>query len=583
MRHPFPRQAGRIWVVVSRVVHGRHQHAHWPACWAAAAGNAAVLTVALTVLTFAAALRSAEYDEQYTLFLTAGMPRPDWPSRVVTAAEIIARQSGPWHFAEIAGDLRRTDVHPPIYFWLVAAWRDLVGSGLLAARMLSVLLSVVALGLTAAIARRIQAPPALAMAITLGCYGFAYTGSVARSFALTQVLILGAVLRLIRPPVRCRPHDGLLAGSLLGTAMVTNYLASFVAAAVIACVSYQSISGGTLHRSMSCKSFQPDGRCEPACRSALGLAVFLPFAGYFYLAQSGSRDGQFPPFSPLSAGLRLALYGAANLTGGLPLYVHDTWHRLASAGLIGLIAGLVSLVVLRWRRIATEPQRRLVAACALAPPVGLFALGLVFDRTPIELRYLAFSTPFAGLLLAAAIASLTRRAALFAGMGVLAVQALAIGGLVVKPETMQPAQAVAREAAALANGAPVLVPFGNDGVGIVGAFAREAPPGLSMLIIRRVDISDTLSTRLAPYRRIVLARLEQDAESRATLEALRAFFAGPCWRKLAGHGLALSFEHTCGGMKNVLRGSDARENPVTRGADAAATQGFRAVLPPAAR
>ena len=40
---------------------------------------------------------------------------------------------------------------------------------------------------------------------------------------------------------------------------------------------------------------------------------------------------------------------------------------------------------------------------AAAPPLGLLLLGFVFDNAPIELRYLAFATPFIGLLLAAAL------------------------------------------------------------------------------------------------------------------------------------------------------------------------------------
>ena len=52
------------------------QLAYWVA-W----GGSLALSIAL-VLTTAAWLRGAEYDEQYTLFLTSGVARPDWPSSV---------------------------------------------------------------------------------------------------------------------------------------------------------------------------------------------------------------------------------------------------------------------------------------------------------------------------------------------------------------------------------------------------------------------------------------------------------------------------------------------------------------------
>src|SRR5690349_3710890 len=101
---------------------------------------ACALAVAILVLVTAAWQRSAEFDEQYTLFLTAGSARPDWPPDVITAGRIQSLQSGHAGFAAIAADLRRTDVHPPLYFWSAAAWQQVAGSSLFAARLLSVLL-----------------------------------------------------------------------------------------------------------------------------------------------------------------------------------------------------------------------------------------------------------------------------------------------------------------------------------------------------------------------------------------------------------------------------------------------------------
>ncbi|HET6309020.1 MAG TPA: hypothetical protein VFG12_17650, partial [Rhodopila sp.] len=66
--------------------------------------------MAALLLTAAAWQRGAEYDEQYTLFLTAGTPRPDWPDTVFQAAAITAAQTGHPTPAAIARDLRATDV-----------------------------------------------------------------------------------------------------------------------------------------------------------------------------------------------------------------------------------------------------------------------------------------------------------------------------------------------------------------------------------------------------------------------------------------------------------------------------------------
>ena len=53
-----------------------------------------MLVLATLVLAAAAWLRGAEYDEQYTLFLTAGTARPDWPETAFPAGTVTALQAG---------------------------------------------------------------------------------------------------------------------------------------------------------------------------------------------------------------------------------------------------------------------------------------------------------------------------------------------------------------------------------------------------------------------------------------------------------------------------------------------------------
>ena len=72
--------------------------------------------LAAGALTAAACLRGAEYDEQYTLFLAAGTPRPVWPKTVFPAGAVAAVQAGQATPAGIARDLRATDVHPAVVF-----------------------------------------------------------------------------------------------------------------------------------------------------------------------------------------------------------------------------------------------------------------------------------------------------------------------------------------------------------------------------------------------------------------------------------------------------------------------------------
>ena len=138
------------------------------------------------------------------------------------------------HRTRSAGDRRASAV----VFWAVALWRRMAGSGLFVARLFSVLCGLVALAAVAAIAQRAAVPPALAMLLTIGCYGFAYTSAVARGFAPAQALTLwGVVMLLAARRGRCR---WVIGGMLLGAATFANYLAVFVAVGALAVAAVMS-------------------------------------------------------------------------------------------------------------------------------------------------------------------------------------------------------------------------------------------------------------------------------------------------------------------------------------------------------
>jgi hypothetical protein len=256
------------------------------------------------------------------------------------------------------------------------------------------------------------------------------------------------------------------------------------------------------------------------------MLLFLTADLWWFLAQRASRSGQFPPFSLASGVARLAARFAGDLLGGLPLYVTGLASMIVATLMSVLLLGLALAVFRRWRRIGTPRNRAMFALAALAPPIGLLALGAIFNNTPIEVRYLTFSTPFVGLLLAGAL-----RWRL--GAVLLAVQAASIAGLMLAPATMQPARATARAAAALLDGGVVLLPRGNDGVGIVGAFAIEAPPTLPLLLVPAGATPEQIRRRTAASHRVVLALMEQDDASRAAAAAMRLAFTAPEWREVA--------------------------------------------------
>jgi len=274
--------------------------------------------------------------------------------------------------------------------------------------------------------------------------------------------------------------------------------------------------------------------------SLAGFAPWLPADLWFFLAQRGSRVGQFPTFAWAPALARLGQYGAANIVGGLPLYAGAARHVVA-AGLGAGLLGLGGLVAWRWRGIG---GRWLLGLCALAPAVGLLGLGVVFDNTPIELRYLSFSTPFVALLLAGALAG---RPVAFGLL--LAVQAAGIAGLLTRAETMQPQAATAGAAAALAGAdGLVLLARGNDGVGLVGSVLLSAPAETRLHLVTPETTPTGLREVARGFPRLALILLAPDAASAAEIQVMQAAFADdPCWRDSPAPANLRAYDNLCRG------------------------------------
>ncbi len=243
----------------------------------------------------------------------------------------------------------------------------------------------------------------------------------------------------------------------------------------------------------------------------------------FFLAQRASRPGQFAPFSWPHALSLLLRDGGAALFGALPLYAG------AAAPLVALLLLLLFTACLM---AAWAPEAGLFALLAAAPPAGLLLLGLVFGNTPIELRYLAFSLPYLALFLA----RLPDRYL----APLLAMQALAVAGLIGAPATMQP-QALAARMAAQTPGALALVPFGNDGVGVPGPFIAAAPDRQRIELLRGAPPAIG-----AKEQKIILATPDADAASRASAAmALAKLRENPCFVEQAATRAALLFANRC--------------------------------------
>ncbi len=476
-----------------------------------------ILLAALLILGCGAWLRAPEYDEAYSIFLAAGDARPAWPVGVFQPEDVRPFYTGDASLTAIAAALRNGDVHPPLYFWLLEYWRRLagqcwVGQGWFAARLLSVLLSLISLASIAWVAALTEIPASAAMLLALFSYGFAYTGIVARGFTLAQALdLLGIALMLLADRSRRRKASlGFAAGLAFGAAAFSNYLAVFVGLAALLWT--------CLNRRRR--------RLLPA---ALGLAMFLPALLYFFHAQQHSRIGQFQQFALSHAILLLAKDFGAAIFGGLPIYAGRA-GGIVAALLASLIVICAGFIVKNW-----EPRLALLALNVMSLPVGLLALGLIFNNTPIEIRYLAFAIPYLALLLAQTLPPAWRYL-------LLGVQACGIIGLIFAPSTMQKQGFAARQAARLdMSAALVLLPYGNDGVGIPGPFIAAAPDRMRIELIKPGAQPD-----FSGEKTVILALLRgDDASKQTTSSMLASFNANPCWSPRSTTELLKTYVRTC--------------------------------------
>jgi len=180
-------------------------------------GVLVVLLLALVLRLFQLTGQSLWYDEGVSAFMT---PR--------TYAEIAAATA--------------VDIHPPLYYWLLATWAVPFGSGEAALRSLSVLLGVLTVWTTWGMGRALAGPAvgvAAAALLAVSPLAVQYSQEV-RMYALAGLLaaasswaVLALVRALLAPVATLRSRLGLTLGyALLVTALLyTHYYGTLVIAA----------------------------------------------------------------------------------------------------------------------------------------------------------------------------------------------------------------------------------------------------------------------------------------------------------------------------------------------------------------
>jgi hypothetical protein len=358
-------------------------------------------------------------------------PSPMWLDEALTV-NIAALPIG-----EIPEALR-ADGHPPLYYLVLHAWMNLVGTSTGAVRALSGILSVASLPLAWLVGRRIGgAPLGLLAAAVLAASPYAIRyGTENRMYALMGLLVLAGWLVVgdLWRGSGARWRVPLLA-VITAAALLTHYWALFLVAATAAVVAWR---------------FACAGRCWPGGADPTRRAVVRSGAQAI-LAALVAGGAVFALWLPSfltqlrSTGTPWAV--APRPTAALGTALGDLVAPRVTEQLLGTaIAGVLVLLALTGRRApgpgaVTEVVWRTVPGVRVASAVGAATLvvgigaGLA-GNTAFEPRYAMVVAPIVVVVLATGLAVVGSRVArLGLAAALFAVGAFAVGAELASPRT----------------------------------------------------------------------------------------------------------------------------------------------------
>lgn len=310
-----------------------------------------------------------------------------------------------------------TDVHPPLYFWLLHVWRLLVGESEFGLRFLSLLAGVLLVAVAFALGRMVGGGRVGLLAAGLAAIepSLVWWSQEMRMYELAALLVTLSLLftvRLTGAPASPGQRLFLWIGYILVTAaaLYTLYIAAVVVVLEAAYVALWAVGNKQRRR-------EPIGW---VLAMGITLALVLPWLIYA-LQRMRSWTSSVPFDGALFVRLYVAILGMGVSTN-VERYV---WPSLVFVAVA--VVAFTGLVVTRrrhdWLRIA------LLLACVVVLPLLVFALTLprgLFYTPKVEARYLVLFAPALYVLLAWGLATLERRLATVAA---LVLAALAVGGL----------------------------------------------------------------------------------------------------------------------------------------------------------
>ena len=295
----------------------------------------------------------------------------------------------PWR--DLPHVAKAVDFHPPFYYLLMKAWIGTVGAGETALRIPSASFSVLAVGLTYALMRRVASDEvSLLSAFLVGVSPFQITaGQEARMYPLVGALVVGSTWAIAEAVERGGKLRWCAYVALATLTAYTSYLASLVLVAHGVWVLVW------------------ERRCLARWGAAMGVAILLyaPWmpALWTQLVQAPAVLPTTPGSEPLLRGLDLfGLFAFGGSLFGMAGYF--------SPGTLDPVSRVVMLLpfllFVSWGVAAPALDRRQMALIGLPPAVIIGTAWMLSLLKPTFLpRWFSFLVPFYAMFLAAGIVS----------------------------------------------------------------------------------------------------------------------------------------------------------------------------------
>lgn len=275
-----------------------------------------------------------------------------------------------------------TDVHPPLYYWLLKLWTMLFGTGEFGLRTMSIFFAAATIVMTFFLTKRLFGRKVALVSVlflSLSPMLIRY-GDEARMYTLAAFIVVSATYALVKATDSGKRRWWVIYGVLVGLGMWTHYFTALAWLAHWVWRAWATHSRDVSFKTRWKRFFTKDW----VLAYVIAIATYSPWL-YFMVKQLGVVQASGFWIGPVGVNT------PANYFSNIFYYLeHDQAQSWLALALIGTIVLIVALIPRTYKSLAKVEKSKfiLVSSMAWVPPVLLFLASLPPLRSSFVERYL---------------------------------------------------------------------------------------------------------------------------------------------------------------------------------------------------